>query len=60
MGAVVFIKELATYIEAKSKNQVYYLRQDVLDKYREIIDDNAWINLEHKFVKDFCRLQGLS
>lgn len=31
-----------------------------IQSYIDIIEENKWSILELKFVKDFCRLQGMS
>ena len=64
MGFLVQIENLATHVynqRRKGSNTGPEAPSQIIQSYLEIIDEgNQWYQIENMFVKEYCRLQGMS
>ena len=59
MGSVIFIKNLARKIKAKQREDDgqegdSHNENPIVNYYKEMLSEKHWINLEDRFVKDYC------
>ncbi len=59
MGSIIQIDSLAQIKFCQNKGLEHKATPNT-QVYLDILRDDQWATLEHQFIKDYCRLQGLA